>query len=134
MNYIYNVQYNDKFRLRLIEQDVEKKKKHGNTEHILSYTIKKPKGGNIDYDLTIIDTPGFGDDIVGIEKDIQILKEFKYVFNSVLANIDCICFVVKSHDNRLTASQEYVFNNILNLWGKDVLENIFITMIDICLW
>ena len=128
VNYIFNVQYDDKFRLRLIQ---EKKKAKGNadscTDHISSYTIKKPKGSNINYDLTIVDTPGFGDSR-GVQKDMQILEEFKYVFNSILTEIDGICFVVKSADNRLDASQTYVFNNILNLWAKDVSENIFILM------
>jgi len=128
MNYIYGVEFNDNFRLKLI---VEKKKAGGDadscTDHITSYRIKKPKGGNINYDLTIIDTPGFGDSR-GIQRDMLILKEFTYVFNEVMAHVNGICFVVKSADNRLDSSQTYVFNNILNLWAKDVANNIFILM------
>ena len=101
---------------------------HAQFEQISSYRIRKPRGGNINYDLTIIDTPGFGDSR-GITKDMQILEEFKYVFNKILTNINGICFVVKSADNRLDAAQTYVFNNILNLWAKDVRDNIFILMV-----
>eukprot|EP01083_Nonionella_stella_P096384 270942_1 len=128
MNYIYGVQKTDDFRLKLIE---EQKKEGGDsescTDHISSYRIKKPDGGNIDYDLTIIDTPGFGD-THGIEKDRQTLEAFKYIFNKILTSINGICFVVKSTDNKLDANQTYVFNNILNLWAKDVADNIFILM------
>jgi len=128
MNYIYGVEFNDNFRLKLI---VEKKKAGGDadscTDHITSYRIKKAKGGNINYDLTIIDTPGFGDSR-GLQRDMLILEEFKYVFSKVLTNVNGICFVVKSADNRLDALQTYVFNNILNLWAKDVANNIFILM------
>eukprot|EP01084_Bolivina_argentea_P041754 77079_1 len=128
MNHIYGIDHKDKSRLKLI---VEKEKIGGDadshTDHITSYTIKKPIAGNIDYDLTIIDTPGFCDNR-GIIKDMQTLKEFRYVFEKILTDVDGICFVVKSSDNRLDASQIYVFNNILNLWGKDVAENIFILM------
>ena len=46
---------------------------------------------------------------------MQILEEFKFVFENVLTNVNGICFVVKSADNRLDAAQTYVFNNILNL-------------------
>eukprot|EP01083_Nonionella_stella_P108094 313954_1 len=128
MNYIYDVEMGDNFRLKLIE---EPKKPGGDaescTDHISSYRIKKPRGGNIDYDLTIIDTPGFGD-THSLDKDRQTLEAFKYVFNKILTSINGICFVLKSTDNRLDASQTYVFNNILNLWAKDVADNIFILM------
>eukprot|EP01084_Bolivina_argentea_P120339 213284_1 len=111
MNYICGIEMDDKFRLKLIE---EEKKIRGNadshTDHICSYSIKKPKGGNIDYDLTIIDTPGFGD-CRGVIKDMQTVEEFKYIFENILNDINGICFVVKSSDNRLDSNQTYVFNN-----------------------
>jgi len=128
VNYMYGVQLEDAWRMLLI---VEKKKKGGDadscTNHISSYRLKEPKGGNIGYDLTIIDSPGFGD-VAGITKDMSIVEEFKYLFDNVLTDIDAICFVVRASDNRLDAQQTYVFNNILNLWGKDVLDNIFVLM------
>src|SRR5690606_7191396 len=52
----------------------------------------------------------------------------KHVFDNVLESVSAVCFVVKSADNRLDSSQTYVFNNVLNLWAKDVKENIFILM------
>ena len=108
MNYIYDVQFDDDFRLKLTN---ERRKKGGDaescTDHISSYFIRKPRGGNIDYDLTIIDTPGFGD-CRGVAKDMQTLEEFKYVFDKILTNINGICFVVKSADNRLDACQTFV--------------------------
>eukprot|EP01083_Nonionella_stella_P008972 26001_1 len=127
MNYIYGVQYDDKFRLKLIEDVIKRSDAESCTDHISSYYIRRPRDGNIDYDLTIIDTPGFGD-CRGVTKDMQTLEEFKYVFDKILTNINGICFVVKSADNRLDAAQTYVFNNILNLWAKDVADNIFILM------
>eukprot|EP01084_Bolivina_argentea_P313754 543383_1 len=128
MNYIYGIDKDNKFRVKLIE---EEKRIGGNavscTDHISSYKIKQPIGGNIDYDLTIIDTPGFADSR-GIKKDQQTLEAFKYIFENALTDIHAICFIVKASDNRLDANQTYVFNNILNLWAKDVIDNIFILM------
>ena len=94
---------------------VNEKTKNGQhesqTKFISSYFIKKPQGGNINYDLTIVDTPGFGD--TQFDKDYEILESFKYVFNNVLESVNAICFVVKTTDNRLDTGQTYVFNNIV---------------------
>jgi len=128
VNYIYNVQYEDKFRLKLI---IEQEKKGGQavsqTDVVSAYFIKKPKGSNIPYDLTVVDTPGFGD-TRGIEQDKKIVANIKAFFENVLDSIDAICFVVKATETRLTGSQNYIFNSVLNLWGKDVKDNIFILM------
>jgi len=127
-NYIYNVQCEDKFRLNLI---VEQEKKGGQavsqTDDVTGYFIDKPKGGKIDYDLVVVDTPGFGD-TRGVEQDKKIVANIKAFFENVLDSIDAVCFVVKATETRLTDSQNYIFRNVLNLWGKDMKENIFILM------
>ena len=126
VNYIYNVQFDDKFRLKLI---TEKEKKGGQavsqTDVVSAYFIDKPKGAKIDYDLVVLDTPGFGD-TRGIEQDKAIAANIKAFFENVLDSIDAICFVVQASDTRLTPSKKYIFNNVLNLWGKDMKDNIFI--------
>eukprot|EP01084_Bolivina_argentea_P116797 207459_1 len=128
VNYIYNVQFEDKFRLKLIrEKDKQGGQAVSQTDDICAYTIKKPPGSNLHYDLTIIDTPGFGD-TRGIDRDKKLVTNIKSFFENVLDSIDAICFVVKATDTRLSASQKYIFNSVLNLWGKDVKENIFILM------
>jgi len=128
VNYVYNVQFEDKFRLKLI---IEQEKKGGQavsqTDVVSAYFIKKPKGSNIQYDLTVVDTPGFGD-TRGIDQDKAIVANIKAFFENVLDSIDAVCFVVKATETRLTGSQKYIFNSVLNLWGKDVKENIFILM------
>eukprot|EP01084_Bolivina_argentea_P246658 412760_1 len=128
MNYIYGVEFDDPYRFRLIQ---EKPKDQGQaesqTDHVSTYEIKQANGWKIPYDLTIIDTPGFAD-TRGIEKDKQIVADIRYFFENILDGIDGVCFVVKSTDNRLTGAQNYVFNNVLNLWAKDILDNIFVLL------
>jgi hypothetical protein len=38
--------------------------------------------------------------------------------------LDAVAFVVKSSDARLTLSQKYIFNSVLDIFGKDMGENI----------
>ena len=81
----------------------------------------------VNYDLTIVDTPGFGD-TRGVKRDINIMQQIKDWFDKKLDTLDAVCFIIKSSDVRLTTSQKYVFDSILNLFGKDVAKNIFILM------
>ena len=68
--------------------------------------------------INIIDTPGFGD-TRGPNADKRIFKMIAALFNS-LVTLDYILMVVKSSENRLPTSSQYVFQNIQNLYGKDV--------------
>lgn len=38
--------------------------------------------------------------------------------------INSICFVAKATDERLNSHQRYIFSSVLELYGKDVAENI----------
>eukprot|EP01084_Bolivina_argentea_P312243 540565_1 len=131
VNYIYNVQYEDKFRLKLIEETSKERFSPSTTKHITSYKITKPRRADIDYDLTIVDTPGFGN-CLGIESDMQKLKEFEYVFSKVLNNINGICFIIRAHSYRLSAVERFMcvfmFRRISNLWGHDLTNKVSIIM------
>eukprot|EP01084_Bolivina_argentea_P291523 501033_1 len=128
MNYIYDVRLDDPYRFKLIE---EKPKDLGQsqsqTDHVTVYQIKRPKGGNISYGLTIVDTPGFAD-TRGPDKDAQITADIKYFFETHLDSIDGVCFIIKASDNRVDAVTKYVFNKVLNLWAKNIEENIFVLL------
>eukprot|EP01084_Bolivina_argentea_P263713 446437_1 len=129
MNYIYNIKYEDNYRLRLIEEkEKQSLQAESQTDHVSVYQVSKPEfDSNIDYDLNIIDTPGFGD-TRGILKDAEILVDLTYLLDNTLNGIDAICFVMKSTTNRLTSAQQYVFNSVLNLWSKDIEPNMFILL------
>jgi hypothetical protein len=45
--------------------------------------------------------------------------------------VHAICFVGKSPDPRLDASQEYILQSIVKLFGMDVVDN-FVTMATFC--
>uniref|UniRef100_A0A8C1GSQ5 AAA+ ATPase domain-containing protein n=1 Tax=Cyprinus carpio TaxID=7962 RepID=A0A8C1GSQ5_CYPCA len=76
-------------------------------------------------DLTIIDTPGYGDTRdIDNDKEISIgLLSLSRSDNSI-HEIDAVCLVIKSSVNRLSDRQVYIFDAVQSLFGKDIAENI----------
>ena len=78
----------------------------------------------IDYNLVLIDTPGLGD-TRGIDYDKKMIKNIEMLFNSKeVDSLNCVGFVAKAGDVRLTAEQKYIFESILQIFGKDVGKNL----------
>ena len=82
-----------------------------------------------------MDTPGIGD-TEGMGEDTIITDQIKTLFQGKgekgVTYLDAVCFVVKAPDERLTEYQQYVFNTVLQLFAKDMKDNIcaLITFID----
>jgi hypothetical protein len=89
------------------------------------YKLNHREGFQINYSLTIVDTPGFGD-TRGIDRDGLIMSQLENLFSakSGISEIDAICFVAQASLARLTTTQKYVFDSVLRIFGKDVAENI----------
>ena len=134
VNYLFGVQYTDDFRLKLIHESPEQRARSV-TKWVTSYTFIRREGFRFPYNLTIIDTPGFGD-TEGIEQDRQLITQIKTFFLMNRANsgehgidhLDGIGFVVKSNLTRLTNHQEYVFNEITSLFAQDMKKTFFLLM------
>ncbi|GAB1228272.1 hypothetical protein ENUP19_0391G0001 [Entamoeba nuttalli] len=130
VNALYGIKITDDFRYIIInEGDL---KQHGDqsksqTSQVTIYNIKRTKRTP---PIKIIDTPGFGD-TRGIAWDKEITKQIKEAFETKVLDLNAICFVASSSHVRLTASQKYVFGNIIDLFGKDVKKH-FIAMITFC--
>ena len=60
-NYILGVQWDDDFRFKLIDEPNSQDQTKSQTSCITAYTFYKEKGSLLPYTLTVIDTPGFGD-------------------------------------------------------------------------
>ena len=133
INYIFGVEWKDDFRFRLIvEKDA--RQTESVTNHITAYTIHPMEGSRIDYSFTIIDTPGFGD-TRGMKRDEEIKKQVKAFFSlgggKGIEHLDAVGFVTQSALVRLTPTQKYVINSILEIFGNDMAENI-LTLITFC--
>jgi len=72
----------------------------------------------------VIDTPGFGD-TRGINHDKEIQKQFHDLLKD-MEHLDAVALVTQASAVRLTAVQSYIYTSVLELFGKDIAENIFI--------
>ena len=133
-NYVVGVDWKDDYRFKLIQENAKDQSVNqakSQTSWITAYTIHHNKGFAVPYTITIIDTPGFGD-TSGIKRDQEITKQIKNFFStkgsSGIDTVDAVGFVSQSSLPRLTASQKYIFDSVLSLFGKDIAENIFMLL------
>ena len=128
-NYILGVQWDDDFRYKLIPEPALQDQSKSQTTCITAYTFYKEKGSPLPYTLTVIDTPGFGD-TAGLTRDKQIVQQIKELFSIAgdegIDVLHGIGFVTQAPLARLTLAQQYVFDAILSVFGKDVADNIFL--------
>ena len=129
MNYLFGISFEDDFRLQMICENFRKSQANSQTRCITSYTIHNIRGFKLPYPLTIVDTPSYGG-TEGLQRDKFITDQVKILFSQLGENgidhLDGVGFVVQSALARLTPTQEYIFDSILALFGKDVENNIFI--------
>ncbi|XP_029942960.1 uncharacterized protein LOC115385020 [Salarias fasciatus] len=125
INYILGVQFEDSYRFKLVDEDASKSQAHSQTSEVTVYKLNHQDGFKVPFSLTIVDTPGFGD-TRGIDRDRKIVEQLRNLFSSDsgVTEIDAVCFVAQASLARLTATQKYVFDSVLSIFGKDVAENI----------
>uniref|UniRef100_A0A667ZJZ5 Septin-type G domain-containing protein n=1 Tax=Myripristis murdjan TaxID=586833 RepID=A0A667ZJZ5_9TELE len=125
INYILDVKWEDFYRFKLVDEGQSKSQDESQTSEVTVYKINHQEGFKIDYSLTIIDTPGFGD-TRGIERDKLITEQLRNLFSAKhgVSDIDAVCFVAQASLARPTPTQKYVFDSVLSIFGKDVAENI----------
>ncbi len=126
INYLMGINYFDNFRYKIIHEIKNKNNSHSQTTNVTSYNIKT-KGNKL---YQIVDTPGFGD-TTGIEKDEEITNKISDFFLNKALDINAVCLVLKSSENRLAACQRYIFNCIFDLFGEDM-KKVFLAMLTFC--
>ncbi|KAK9538352.1 hypothetical protein VZT92_003527 [Zoarces viviparus] len=125
INFIVGVEWKDAFRFQLVDEDQSRSQAESQTSEVTVYKINHQEGFKIPFSLTVVDTPGFGD-TRGIGRDREITEQMRRLFTSAngVSEIDAVCFVTQASLARLTATQRYVFDSVLSIFGKDVAENI----------
>ena len=126
-NVLLGVNLNDNFRYKIILENINNSQAKSQTNQVRIFNIRSVGGYP---PIKIIDTPGFGD-TEGIEEDQKIMEQIKDFFRVNLNEINAICFVSKSTNNRLTLTQKYILSRIKDIFGHDMEEN-FIFMLTFC--
>ena len=136
INHVLGVQWKDNFRLKMIHELSSNQgagtignQAHSQTQFVSCYTLPYMEGFKIPYNLTIVDTPGFGD-TRGIEYDKVITEQIRRFFHTRgsegIDHVDAICFMAQAGNPRLTPTQQYVFDRILAMFGKDIKKNVLV--------
>ena len=136
INHVLGVQWKDDFRLKMIDELSSNqgagtigRQAYSQTQFVSCYTLPYMEGFKIPYTLTIVDTPGFGD-TRGIEHDKVNIEQIRRFFNAKgsegIDHVDAVCFIVEAGNPRLTPTQQYVFDKILAMFGKDMKKNFLV--------
>lgn len=130
-NYYLGVRWEYAFRFVLITDEEEggKSQARSQTSWITAYVFNKVEGSGLDFTLTVIDTPGFGD-TEGLERDKAIAAQLKDLFSTPggggVDQLHAVGFVAQAPLVRLTPTQKYIFDSVLAIFAKDIEKNIFL--------
>ena len=116
------MKYEDKWRYKLVNENHMKDKhtKESQTTDITNYYVNYERNDGEEINIRIIDTPGLGD-TKGVLQDNKIIKKFEILFQEI-GELDYILITVKSSTTRMTASNKYIYDRILEIFGKDAKE------------
>uniref|UniRef100_A0A3Q2E745 AAA+ ATPase domain-containing protein n=2 Tax=Cyprinodon variegatus TaxID=28743 RepID=A0A3Q2E745_CYPVA len=122
LNYAMGVKFEDEVWFQIVEEE-KRSQTESQTSDVIVYQIFE--GQNLPFSLTIIDTPGFGD-TRGIEHDLNISQRLLDLFRSEdgVQEIHAVGLVIKATENRLSDHLKYIFDSVMDLFGKDIEKNI----------
>ncbi len=126
INYMLSVQREDKVWFEITDDQNDRTSVHSQTSIITVYGFYLQESP---IDLTIIDTPGYGD-TGGVHLDKQIAESLFSLSKSAegIHEIDAACFVIFAQQNRLSDRQIYIFDAVQSLFGRDIVENIVLLL------
>ncbi|KAK9960295.1 hypothetical protein ABG768_010368 [Culter alburnus] len=122
INYIMGVRWEHKMWLEVTE--IPEDQTESQTKAVTVYEVNAPSSPFV---LTVIDTPGFGD-TEGFDKDKRVSEALQQLFKSEdgIHEIHAVCLVLKGTDVRLHERQCYILDEILSLFGKDIVKHILL--------
>ncbi|KAK7933667.1 hypothetical protein WMY93_004563 [Mugilogobius chulae] len=127
VNYVMGVKFETNAWIEMIVDNSDRAQSESQTSEISVYEVFGFEGETVDFSLTVIDTPGYGD-TRGIHYDDIVTKKLQDLFclpNGVKV-IDAVGLVIKASENRLDERMCYIFNSVTSLFGKDMEDNIVV--------
>ena len=125
VNYLMAVQYHDPFTYRLVAGTPTERGAAvlSSTKDVTAYNFY-PLQPDIHYGVTIIDTPGFCGH-VGARKNKAVWKKIKDFVETEVIAVDAVCLTIRAGSSRWLSSQQYCYEKVLKLFGKEIVQNIF---------
>ncbi|XP_073719695.1 uncharacterized protein [Misgurnus anguillicaudatus] len=122
INYICGVQRKDKVWFEITDDQSNTSSVYSQTSDVTVYGVYIQETS---VDLTIIDTPGYGD-TCDISLDQKIVRDLLSLYTSEDRphEINAVCLVCNSSCTRLSDEQQYIFDSVQSLFGKDIVDNI----------
>ncbi len=124
VNYFLKIEKNDKVWFEITDDKNEDHRSlvQSQTSRITIYDLNLQESPN---NLTIIDTPGYGD-THDIQNDKEIARSLLNLSrcNDWVHEIHTVCLVIKATENRLSDRQQYILDAVQSLFGRDIAENI----------
>ena len=119
VNYLADMNYDDPWRYKLVDENDIKDVPYGEsqTNKITSYYVNYQRNDGKEINIKIIDTPGIGS-IKVVQQDNLIIKQFDEFFKTTL-ELDYILVTVKSSSSTWTQANQYIFDRIQEIFGKD---------------
>lgn len=135
LNFLLGIKWEEGIRFKVVDElqtvskeSLEAGSAASQTDAVTAYKIPAVKGGPVKSNVTIVDTPGFGD-TRGLHFDHKIVDQMNKFFHGMSDHVSVltgVCFVAPASAARLTESQKYVWDAILGLFGKDIADNILL--------
>ena len=113
LNYVFGVKWKDRFRFQLDD---------GPTESVKVYDIHNYEGFKVNCSLTIVDTPGYGEDLAKNQEITNMIRTF-FEENEGEQQMDSVGFVVNSTQPNPTATDKFIYESMTSIFGEDVGEN-----------
>jgi GTPase SAR1 family protein/uncharacterized protein YnzC (UPF0291/DUF896 family) len=125
VNYLTGMNFEDEWRYKLVNENHIKDRPSGESQtyEITSYFVnysREDEDTSKEINIRIIDTPGLGD-TKGVLQDNAIIKQFEKLFKEI-GELDYILVTVKANTTRWTQANQYIYDRIQEVFGKDAIE------------
>ncbi|XDV48163.1 hypothetical protein PO909_017629 [Leuciscus waleckii] len=122
INYMLGVKREDKVWFEITDDQSEQTSAHRQTSITTVYGFYVQESQT---DLTIIDTPGYGD-TCGVDLDKEIAESLLSLSESAeeINETHAVCLVIKATQNQLSDTEIHLFDAVQSLFGRDTAENI----------
>ncbi|KAM3609333.1 uncharacterized protein V6R79_013169 [Siganus canaliculatus] len=124
VNYVMGVKWEDEIWFEIVKEG-QRSQAFSQTSDVVVYEIFGFEGEAVNFSLTIVDTPGYGD-TRGKTHDAKVRQRLLDLFRSRdgVHEVNAVGLVLKATENRLSDRLKYIFDSVVSLFGKDIEKNI----------